>query len=81
MQMDSKLPLKHESKANPKNITYQQVLKEIIEFFNYDKDKALVWYMTKNPLLGDISPFEMVKIGKGQKLMKFIRSQLDGNHP
>jgi hypothetical protein len=62
------------NKSNHKNITYDQAFKEILDYFNYDKDKAIAWYMAKNAALGDISPFEMIKLGKGQKLMKFIRS-------
>jgi len=73
--------VKPDNKSNPRNLTYEQGLKLIIEFFQGDKDKALKWYMTKNPLLGDMSPYEMIKIGRGKKLMQFITCQLEGNHP
>lgn len=66
-------------KSVHKNITYEKAFNEILEYFNYDKDKTIKWYMTKNPLLGNISPFEMIKNGNGQKLMKWIRGQLQGN--
>jgi hypothetical protein len=35
--------------------------------------------MYPNPLLGDISPFQMVKEGRGEKLMKFVRESLFEN--
>lgn len=69
------------SKQNPRTITYHQAFQEILEFFNDDKDKAIAWYTIKNPALGGISPYEMIKIGRGAKLMKFIRSALAGNIP
>lgn len=65
----------------PKNLTYAKAFETILEFFQYDKDKALRWYMTPNPLLGNITPFQMIKNGRGQKLMKFITSQIEGNFP
>jgi uncharacterized protein (DUF2384 family) len=63
----------------PKNITYANAFKEILDFFHGDKDKAIAWYMSPNVLLGNTSPFEMIKNGRGQKLMKFIRSCMDEN--
>jgi hypothetical protein len=69
------------SNHNPKTITYHQAFQEILEFFNGDKDKAIAWYTVKNPALGGVSPYEMIKEGRGAKLMKFIRSALAGNHP
>lgn len=71
--------MKSDNKSHSRILTYEQCFNFILEFFNYDKDKAISWYMKKNPLLGDISPFEMIKIGKGRKLMKFITSQLSEN--
>lgn len=64
-----------------KRMTYEYAMKEILAYFNGDKNKAFYWWITPNPALGDISPFQMVKAGRGEKLMKFIRTRLDGNFP
>jgi len=69
------------SKSNPKSVTYQKVYDLILEHFNGDKDKTLRWYMSANPSLGGISPYEMIKKGGGAKLMKWIKSALAGNFP
>ena len=69
------------SKSNPKSVTYQKVYDVILEYFNGDKSKALAWYMAVNPALGGISPYEMIKKGRGAKLMKYLRSALAGNFP
>lgn len=61
---------------NPKNITYEKAFNQILEFFQYDKDKALTWYMKPNSIFDGLSPYEMIKHGHGQKLMKHIRNGL-----
>ena len=37
-----------------------------------DLDKTLVWFKTRNPLLGDIAPREMIRLGRYERLRKFI---------
>jgi hypothetical protein len=39
------------------------------------------WMITKNPLLGGRSPFEMIQKGLGLQLLKFVKTQLDENKP
>jgi hypothetical protein len=41
--------------------------------------KASIWYRTVNPLLGDVSPEEMVRVGRYGKLLQFIDTQLTEN--
>jgi hypothetical protein len=50
-------------------------------FFNNDTEKARLWYTTPNPLLGEISPNQMIAIGREEKLNDFIDSSLEGNRP
>lgn len=59
-----------------KNITYAQALEEIMEYFGYNKDIALAWYMSPNDDLDGLSPYEMIKQGNGQRLMRIIRNSL-----
>ena len=37
-----------------------------------DADKTGTWFKTRNPLLGDISPRDMICLGRFQRLRKFI---------
>ncbi len=39
----------------------------------------LEWFTTPNPLLGNVSPIEMIKNGRGDKLCKWIANQIDEN--
>ena len=38
--------------------------------------KALKWLKTPNPQLGDISPDDMINLGKGEKLINFMEELL-----
>ena len=35
--------------------------------------KALAWFSTPNPMLGEVTPNEMLAAGRVERLMKFIR--------
>src|SRR5258706_9776989 len=37
-----------------------------------DLDKTILWFRVPNPLLGGISPKDMIKVGRFKKLLKFI---------
>jgi hypothetical protein len=47
-------------------------------FFN-DLDKTILWFSTPNPLLGNISPRDMIRIGRSKKLLNFIQTALNEN--
>lgn len=64
--------LTEEFRSSPKATTYERVYKSALEMFDYDKDKTISWWMTKNEELDGLAPYEMVKIGKGRKLLKII---------
>ena len=47
-------------------------------FFN-DENKTMLWFKVPNPLLGDVAPRDMIKLGRFKKLFKFIQSALNEN--
>lgn len=49
--------------------------------FFHDAAKARAWMVERNPLLGGLSPREMVEAGRGEKLLKFMRQTLEENAP
>ena len=51
----------------------------IAEYFNGDPQKTALWFQIKNPALGGISPRDMIRFGRYQKLEKFIQNALAGN--
>lgn len=48
-------------------------------YFEGNVQKTVLWFSLKNPMLGGISPKDMIRSGNYRKLEKFIRNALDGN--
>lgn len=44
----------------------------VADVFEGDIAKTALWFRTKNPLLGDIAPREMVRLGRHDRLRRFI---------
>ena len=55
--------------------TYETVYNKAIEVFQYDKDKALKWYLSEVPEFG-MSPYEMCKAGKARQMIKMLNNLL-----
>jgi len=51
----------------------------VAQFFDGDVAKTALWFKTKNPLLGDISPRDMIRYGRYDKLRRFIMNALEDN--
>lgn len=50
---------------------------KVFRFFGTDFKKYFAWFETPNPLLGGISPNEMIKCGRIQKLVDLINTNLE----
>ncbi len=50
---------------------YIEIFNLVVDLFN-DNSKATTWMVTDNPMLGDISPKEMLVLGRYEKLRKFV---------
>lgn len=46
----------------------------VAEAFGGDAEKTALWFKAKNPLLGDVSPRDMVRLGRFDRLRKYIVS-------
>ena len=46
----------------------------VAEYFGGDGRKTALWFKTINPMLGNISPRDMIRLGRYKKLQKFINS-------
>ncbi len=53
----------------------------VSEYFNGCKWKCELWFKTPNPMLGEISPNSMIKMGRVKKLLEFIQDARHGNTP
>lgn len=51
----------------------------VAEYFEGDIEKTALWFKTPNPMLGDISPRDMIRYGRYKRLMKFIADAQQAN--
>lgn len=57
------------------------VLSVVSSHLGHDKEKTKLWFSMPNPLLGGVTPAEMIFIGKHKKLMKLIQRSMSGDNP
>lgn len=50
----------------------------VANFFN-DRNKTIIWFSIPNPLLGGMSPRDMIRVGRFKKLFNFIQTALGEN--
>lgn len=50
--------------------------KAVIFFFRDEPYKAILWFITDNPMLGGISPMAMIETGRHEKVIEFVRVQM-----
>lgn len=51
----------------------------VAQFFGGDVAKTALWFRTRNPLLGDIAPRDMIRFGRCGKLRRFVVDALSEN--
>jgi hypothetical protein len=51
----------------------------VAQFFDGDITKTRLWFQTKNPLLGNLSPRDMVRYGRHEKLRRIVMDALNEN--
>lgn len=44
----------------------------VADIFDGDEKKTALWFRSKNPMLGDISPRDMVRMGRYDRLRRFV---------
>lgn len=50
----------------------------VANFFK-DEHKTMLWFQLPNPLLGNMTPRDMIRVGRFNKLLKFIQTALAEN--
>ncbi len=56
-----------------------RIMRILHDYFDNDIGKVSAWINTPNPLLGDVTPCEMIVNGKQEKLLIWMRQQEDLN--
>lgn len=74
IRYDSKMPVELQERLSE----WATAINLVAEFFN-DPHKTMLWFKTSNPQLGDVSPRDMIRLGRFKKLLSFIQFALDEN--
>lgn len=45
---------------------------QVAQAFGGDPEKTVAWFKARNPLLGDISPRDMIRLGRYERLRRYI---------
>lgn len=53
------------------------VVNLVAEFFDGNLDRTVQWFRMPNPLLGYMSPRDMIRVGRFKKLLKFISTAIE----
>jgi hypothetical protein len=51
----------------------------VAQFFAGDQTKTSLWFQTRNPLLGNLSPRDMIRYGRHDKLRRIVMEALSDN--
>ena len=51
---------------------------QVKEAMDWDDDTSWLWFGLKNPLLGDISPVELILLGRASTVESFIKEASEG---
>ena len=57
----------------------EQLCETVLGFFEGDVNRAALWFRLPNPLLGDLSPRDMIRYGRYGKLKEFVLEALAEN--
>lgn len=60
-------------------LEWAQALNLVAQFFRGDVDKTALWFAVPNPLLGGVTPRDMIRLGRFSRLREFILDALAEN--
>jgi len=55
------------------------IIELVAEFFDGDVGRTALWFKAPNPIRGNISPREMIRYGRYDRLRRFVADALDEN--
>ncbi len=74
VRYDQKMPRELEERLRE----WAVALSLVAQYFK-NEHKTVLWFKTPNPLLGDIAPRDLIRVGRFKKLNRFILNALSEN--
>ncbi len=74
VRFDEKMPVELKERL----IEWATAINLVGQYFK-DFNNTMIWFHTPNPMLGNQSPRDMIRIGRYRKLLKFIQTALYEN--
>jgi hypothetical protein len=53
----------------------------VADYFSGDVAKTALWFKVPNPLLGNLSPRDQIRLGRYRKVLKFVQSAREAAGP
>lgn len=75
VRYDAKMPAELQERIRE----WGTLLNLVAEHFKGDVHKTVTWVTTINPMLGGITPRDMIRFGRFQKLFKFVMNAINEN--
>ena len=75
VRLDNRIP--HDLKDRLEQIA--NICNFVAEFFDGDAAKTALWFRTPNPMLGELSPRDMIRYGRYKRLQKFVMQAREEN--
>jgi uncharacterized protein (DUF2384 family) len=74
VRYDEKMP----AEVKERIVQWANAINLVGNYFQ-DEAKTMLWFQIPNPQLGGYSPRDLIRLGRFNKLMKFIQTALDEN--
>jgi hypothetical protein len=76
--------VRYEENRIPKELSeillqWAVLFNKVAEHFKGDTYKTNLWFNIPNPLLGNVSPKDMIRLGRYKKLYSFVMQSIDEN--
>jgi len=75
VRYDDKMPPELKERINE----WATLFNLVAGFFKGDAEKTYQWFVTLNPLLGNVAPRDMIRFGRYKKLLKYVMNALAEN--
>jgi hypothetical protein len=77
VRFDARIP----AEAKERLTEIATVCELVAEHFHGDIPKTVLWFKVANPLLGNLSPRDQIRLGRYRKVLKFVHQARDASRP